>query len=30
LIRPRTFDKIATCMVEPREDEVEAVNLSDP
>jgi hypothetical protein len=30
MIRLRTFDEIATCMVEPGEDEVGAVNLSDP
>jgi hypothetical protein len=29
LIRPRTFDEIAACMVEPGEDEIVAVNLSD-
>jgi hypothetical protein len=29
LIRPRTFDEIPACMVEPEEDgEVEAINLS--
>ncbi|MCI13049.1 photosystem I P700 chlorophyll a apoprotein [Trifolium medium] len=30
LIRPRTFDEIAACMVEPENDEDEVVNLSDP
>jgi hypothetical protein len=31
LIRLRTFDEIAACMVEPEEDdEVEAINLSEP
>ncbi|MCI23305.1 hypothetical protein A2U01_0044484, partial [Trifolium medium] len=30
LICLRTFDEIAACMVQPGEDEVEAVNLSDP
>jgi hypothetical protein len=31
LIRPRIFDEIAACMVEPEEeDEVEAINLSEP
>jgi hypothetical protein len=31
LICPRTFDEIAACMVEPEEeDEVEAINLSEP
>ncbi|KAK2390602.1 hypothetical protein QL285_064125 [Trifolium repens] len=30
LIRPRTFDEIAACMIQPgEEDEVESVNLSD-
>ncbi|MCH85473.1 hypothetical protein A2U01_0006319 [Trifolium medium] len=29
LIRPRTFDENAACVVEPSEDEVETVNLSD-
>jgi hypothetical protein len=29
LIRSRTYDEIATLMVRPREDEVDAVNLSD-
>jgi hypothetical protein len=30
LIRPRTFDKIAACMVQPgEEDKVELVNSSD-
>jgi hypothetical protein len=30
LICPRTFEGIAASIVEPGEDEVEAVNLSDP
>ncbi|MCI71913.1 hypothetical protein A2U01_0093176, partial [Trifolium medium] len=30
MIRLRTFDEISTCMVQPEEDEVEAVSLSDP
>jgi hypothetical protein len=30
LIRLRTFNEIAACMVEPGEDEVEEINLSDP
>jgi hypothetical protein len=30
LIRLRTFEEIAACMVEPGEDEVGVVNLSDP
>ncbi|MCI22866.1 hypothetical protein A2U01_0044044 [Trifolium medium] len=30
LIHLRTFDEITTCMVAPGEDDVEAVNLSDP
>jgi hypothetical protein len=30
LIRLRTFDEIAVYMVEPREDEVEEINLSEP
>ncbi|PNY02880.1 hypothetical protein L195_g026201 [Trifolium pratense] len=30
LIRLRTFDEIAASMVEPGEDAVESVNLSDP
>ncbi|MCI35936.1 hypothetical protein A2U01_0057157, partial [Trifolium medium] len=30
IIRLRTFDEITACMVRPEEDEVEAVNLSDP
>ncbi|MCI40764.1 hypothetical protein A2U01_0061997, partial [Trifolium medium] len=29
-IRLRIFDEIAACIVNPGEDEVEAVNLSDP
>jgi hypothetical protein len=29
LIRPRTSDEIAACMVKPGEDKVEEVNLSD-
>jgi hypothetical protein len=30
LICPRTFEEIAASIIEPEEDEVEAVNLSDP
>jgi hypothetical protein len=30
LIRPRTFDEIAACMVEPGEDKVEEINSSEP
>jgi hypothetical protein len=30
LIRTMTFNEIAACMIEPREEEVEADNLSDP
>jgi hypothetical protein len=30
VIRPRTFNEIMACMVAPDEDEVEAINLSDP
>ncbi|MCI83152.1 matrix metalloproteinase, partial [Trifolium medium] len=30
MICPRTFNEIAALMVKPGEDEVEAVNLSDP
>jgi hypothetical protein len=30
LIRPRTFAEIAACMVEPEDDEVEEINLSEP
>ncbi|MCI14784.1 hypothetical protein A2U01_0035916 [Trifolium medium] len=29
-IRPRTFDEIAACMVEPEDNEDEVFNLSDP
>jgi hypothetical protein len=30
LIRPRTFDEIVACMIQPgEEDEVEPVNLSE-
>jgi hypothetical protein len=28
-IRPRTFDEIEACMVQPGEDEAEDINVSD-